>query len=131
MTEISGALGLLIKHAGSQANLARDLNVSKQAVHFWVRRGAIPEGRVLSIASRYKLSIPLVEKLARARAPTRERHDMILPAIESFLRRHKMAPHAFGTRACRDKDFVVHLRRGRILRASTRERVLKFMEEYE
>lgn len=42
-------IGLVIQHFGSQYKLAAALEVSTVAVHWWVKKNAIPPGRAIEI----------------------------------------------------------------------------------
>lgn len=56
---------------------------------------------------------------------------MLLRDVERFLRTHNMAATKFGRLAAHDPRFVLDLRMGRIPRAETEARTLKWMEEFE
>ena len=56
---------------------------------------------------------------------------MLLRKVETFLKAHKMAATKFGRLAAHDPRFVLDLRMGRIPRAKTEARTLKWMEEFE
>ncbi len=56
-------------------------------------------------------------------------HDL-LSQIEAFCARNGMSETRFGELALRDKPFVSQLRTGRDLRASTAERLQRFMADY-
>ena len=56
---------------------------------------------------------------------------MLLRKVEKFLRNHHMAATKFGRLAAGDPRFVLDLRLGRIPRARTEARTLRWMAEYE
>ena len=56
---------------------------------------------------------------------------MLLRKVEKFLRVHKMAATKFGRLSAGDPRFVLDLRLGRIPRARTEARTLRWMAEYE
>lgn len=51
--------------------------------------------------------------------------------IESFLKKHNIAPTTFGTMANKEPNFVFLIREGRECREATQERVLAFINNYE
>ena len=57
-------------------------------------------------------------------------HDTLLNEIEVFLAKHGMAPSRFGALSIGDARLVTDLHRGRDLKASTLDRVRRFMAEY-
>ena len=56
---------------------------------------------------------------------------MLLRKVEKFLRDHDMPATKFGRLAAHDPRFVLDLRLGRIPRAKTEARTLRWMAEYE
>ncbi|MHA7819419.1 MAG: hypothetical protein ACX930_07245 [Erythrobacter sp.] len=56
---------------------------------------------------------------------------MLLQKVERFLRQNNMAATKFGRLAAGDPRFVLDLRLGRIPRAATEARTLKWMAEFE
>jgi hypothetical protein len=56
---------------------------------------------------------------------------MLIHSVESFLRRHGMAPTVFGRLAAQDPRLVLDLRRGREPRPPMDQRVRGFMQGYE
>lgn len=57
------------------------------------------------------------------------RKSKFLEKVEDFLKRTKMSPTAFGTKAKAEPNFVFELRKGRECREEVQERVLRFMDE--
>ena len=57
--------------------------------------------------------------------------DTLLPIVESYLRRHKMSATRFGRITVGDANLVSQMRKGRILRAGTAEKVIRFMRASE
>ncbi len=55
---------------------------------------------------------------------------MLIRKIEKFLRRTEMAATKFGRLAAQDPRFVFDLRRGRLPRTRTEERVEHFMNNF-
>lgn len=45
----------VVEKVGSQHELARQLNVSQQAVYQWVTRGFVPNNRIAEIERRYEI----------------------------------------------------------------------------
>ena len=56
---------------------------------------------------------------------------MLIRKVEKFLREHDMPATKFGRLAAHDPRFVLDLRMGRIPRAATEARTLRWMEEFE
>ncbi len=56
---------------------------------------------------------------------------MLLRKVEKFLARHDMPATKFGRLAAHDPRFVLDLRMGRMPRAKTEARTLRWMAEYE
>ena len=56
---------------------------------------------------------------------------MLIRKVEQFLREHDMPATKFGRLAAHDPRFVLDLRMGRIPRAATEARTLRWMEEFE
>lgn len=56
---------------------------------------------------------------------------MLISTVESFLRRHRMAPSQFGRYAAQDPRLVTDLRAGREPRPPLDARVRGFMAGYE
>lgn len=56
---------------------------------------------------------------------------MLLRKVEKFLRDHEMPATKFGRLAAHDPRFVLDLRMGRIPRAHTEARTLKWMQQFE
>lgn len=56
---------------------------------------------------------------------------MLIANVETFLRRHRMAPTLFGRHAAQDPRLVKDLRAGRAPRAPLDQRVRGFMDGYE
>ncbi|MBD2841325.1 hypothetical protein [Erythrobacter rubeus] len=56
---------------------------------------------------------------------------MVIRKVEKFLRTHDMPATKFGRLAAHDPRFVLDLRMGRIPRAATEERTLRWMNAYE
>jgi hypothetical protein len=52
----------------------------------------------------------------------------LLRRVEGYLRRHGVGASTFGRLAVKDAHLVAELRRGRELRASTKERVAAFLD---
>lgn len=50
-------LKMAISAAGSQANLAKAIGVTQQAVHGWVKRGYAPLDRCVSISKLYNIEV--------------------------------------------------------------------------
>ena len=57
--------------------------------------------------------------------------QMLLRKVEKFLRDHDMPATKFARLAAHDPRFVLDLRLGRIPRAKTEARTLRWMAEYE
>lgn len=60
-----------------------------------------------------------------------ERHDPLLSIIETFLAKYGMDPTVFGKNAMNDGNFVGDLRSGREVRRRTRERVERFIDNWQ
>jgi len=58
-------------------------------------------------------------------------HDTLISEIEAFLVKHGMAPSRFGALAIGDARLVADLQTGRDPKASTVDRVRRFMSEYQ
>ncbi len=56
---------------------------------------------------------------------------MLIRKVEKFLREHDMPATKFGRLAAHDPRFVLDLRMGRIPRAATEARTLRWMEAYD
>lgn len=56
---------------------------------------------------------------------------MLIRKVEKFLRTHDMPATKFGRLAAHDPRFVLDLRMGRIPRAATEARTLRWMAEFE
>ena len=56
---------------------------------------------------------------------------MLIRDVEKFMREHDMPATKFGRLAAHDPRFVLDLRMGRIPRAETQARTIKWMEEFE
>ncbi len=56
---------------------------------------------------------------------------MLIRKVEKFLREHDMAATKFGRLAAGDPRFVLDLRLGRMPRARTEARTLRWMAQYE
>lgn len=56
---------------------------------------------------------------------------MLIRKVEQFLRTHEMPATKFGRLAAHDPRFVLDLRMGRIPRAKTEARTLRWMEDFE
>ena len=52
----------------------------------------------------------------------------MLNEIDAYLRRHRMAPTAFGRAAANDPRLVFDIREGRELRSKTQKRIRAYME---
>lgn len=58
--------------------------------------------------------------------------DPLLKRVEAFLEEHDgLSPGRFGKLACNDRSFVFDLRSGREPRRETRQKVERFMADYE
>ncbi|MEO0590145.1 MAG: hypothetical protein AAFY81_08175 [Pseudomonadota bacterium] len=55
---------------------------------------------------------------------------MLIRKVEHFLREHDMPATKFGRLAARDPRFVLDLRMGRIPRAATETRIVRWMADY-
>jgi len=55
---------------------------------------------------------------------------MLIRKVEHFLREHDMPATKFGRLAAHDPRFVLDLRMGRIPRAATEARTLRWMADY-
>ncbi len=53
---------------------------------------------------------------------------VLLAAVEQFLVDHGVSPSAFGTKAMGDPTLVYELRKGRDCKASTRTKIMAFIE---
>lgn len=56
---------------------------------------------------------------------------MLIQSVETFLRRHAMAPTVFGRLVVQDPRLVLDLRKGRAPRPPMDQRVRGFMDGYE
>lgn len=56
---------------------------------------------------------------------------MLIRKVETFLKTHKMPATKFGRLAAHDPRFVLDLRMGRVPRADTEARTLRWMAQYE
>ncbi len=56
---------------------------------------------------------------------------MLIRKVEKFLREHDMPATKFGRLAAHDPRFVLDLRMGRIPRAATEARTLRWMETFD
>lgn len=54
----------------------------------------------------------------------------LLTEIDSFCKRHDLAPTRFGLLALNDKAFVAQIKNGRRLWPETEAKIRKFMAEY-
>lgn len=57
-------------------------------------------------------------------------HQVLLEAVEGFLKKHNMPDYLFGKLATNDPPFVYRLRNGLEPRYERREKIWKFMKEY-
>lgn len=55
----------------------------------------------------------------------------LLPEIEEWLRKNGVAPTLFGRAAMRDPRFVLDLRKGRVPKEPTRQRIRQFIAAVE
>ena len=56
---------------------------------------------------------------------------MLIRSVETFLRRHRMAPSQFGRHAAQDPRLVADMRDGREPRAALDQRLRGFMDGFD